>query len=122
MIESFEVWTQFFGAVSWLTRVKRPGLTPTEALEEALRWWIVGVGDPEFTTPPPMPASESDPLQATLLAWLGRRSAMTDPMPAALVLEAALVNWSETMAVEYNDGERWPHPGPARGWPVSAPG
>ena len=117
-VNSYERWLQWLGAVSWLSRVKRPGLTPTEALEEALRYWLAGVSDPEFgATPPPTPASEVDPLGATLGVWLDNRD-QRDSLPAAAVLEEAIGSWCELMADRYNDGELWPHPPPSAGWPT----
>lgn len=124
MMDSYRLWLQFLGAVDWLARVARPGLTPVEAMEEAMRWWLTGAGDPEFgPAPPPVSASERDPLGATLGVWLEGRGTDRDPMPAAAVLEEALRNWCQVMANEHNDGESWPHPTPAGGWPsVSASG
>ena len=128
MREASELWLQFISAVQWLGDTARPGLTPIDALEEALREGTAGavVRDEEgFDDVPPEALSplESDPLGAAFLAAAGIGALPDDGRfrmafrSTSEFVEASIGAWTTKMAAQHNDGMPWPHPSPVQGWP-----
>lgn len=120
-----EVWLDVVAAVDYLSEHHRLGLTIWEAVEEAVRWWTAGyvtpagdVADPTISELPWV--NDPDPMRTTLqrlLEVLPPPTGRGAGPELADVFTSALRSWVDTMADQYNDGHRWMHPAPRRGWP-----
>ncbi len=107
-VTSGEVWRQVVSASSYLADLERPGFTPWDALDEAIRWWIhdrlsvegeVDIGDD-------IPWDDPDPLRTTLqvLFDTAPSSGAVDGHELSTVLDAALRVWLVRTADQVNDG------------------
>jgi hypothetical protein len=121
------VWLDVVAAVDYLSTTHRLGFTVWEAAEEAIRWWTIDYTTPTDDLPDAafaeLPWDDPDPLRSTLERLLGVAAPLgvTDGHDLANVFSSALVVWVDRMAILYNDGHRFSHPGPSDGWPTVAP-
>lgn len=111
-------------ATDYLTSTHRLGLTVWEAVEEALRWWVIDrltlpgdLPDADFSALPW--GDDPDPLRTGLERLLACTSGAGGPdgLEMGVILTAALDTWVRRMADLYNDGHRFAHPAPRHGWP-----
>jgi hypothetical protein len=111
-------------ATDYLSSTRRLGLTVWEAVEEALRWWTAD----RLTLPGELPAGDfadlpwaddPDPLRTAVGRVLAVTSAPDglDGLELGVIFTTALETWVRRMAELYNDGHRFAHPAPRRGWP-----
>lgn len=109
-------------AVDHLRRGLRHQFTVWDALEEALRAWVVEYRAEQTSVNgqasgrDDLPWDARDPLAATLADML-EILAVEPHLDARVVLQQAVRRWVLDLAVVANDGACWPHPRPRRSFP-----
>jgi hypothetical protein len=102
------LWDEVLSATSYLRELERPGFTVWDALDEAVRWWIVDhlAVDGDTEAVPDLPWDDPDPLRTVLGELLNIVPSAGAPGGHALaaVLDAALVAWLTRTANGINDG------------------
>lgn len=102
------VWDEVVSATNYLRELERPGFTVWDAVDEAVRWWIVDHlsidGDNEAV--PDLPWDDPDPLRTVLGELLDIVPSAGAPGGHALakILDAALLAWLGRTADRINDG------------------
>jgi hypothetical protein len=106
--ETSQVWDQVVSATDYLRELERPGFTVWDAVDEAVRWWIVDhlSVDGDTDDVPDLPWDDPDPLRTVLGELLSIVPSAGAPGGSALsaVLDAALVAWLGRTADRINDG------------------
>ena len=106
-----QIWLDVAAAVEYLTHGPRWGLTVWDAVEEAIRWWIIAYIDrtqPPVTTTPSW--DDPDPLRTIIGMTLVElpSAGIEDGWHLADALQLALAQWTHQMADLYNQGRHWP--------------
>lgn len=102
-------WPEFLAAIDYLTDIARPDLTVTDALEEALRWWITEHLDPTDSDTPTaavgLPWDDPDPLRTVLERVTTSVPSVGLPGGSQLanVIESAVRCWVVAMRNGVND-------------------
>jgi hypothetical protein len=102
------VWDEVVSATDYLRELERPGFTVWDALDEAVRRWIVDhlSVDGDTETVPDLPWDDPDPLRTVLGELLNIVPSAGAPggHTLAAVLDAALLAWLVRTAHRINDG------------------
>ena len=96
-------------AVDHLRRGIRPGITVSDAIEEALRWHTPSTDGHDPDEPR---WDDPDPLRGTLTRFLDHTTC-----PTSVDAQIAMRHWILAMAARYNDGHHWSHPASRRSFP-----
>lgn len=108
---SSDVWAEVVGAVAYVADIERPGFTVWDAVDEAVRWWIVDrvsvEGDVDIGAD--LPWDDPDPLRTTLTTLLETvaSSGAVDGHELSAVLDSALRTWLVRTADRVNDSHRF---------------
>ena len=106
-------WLDMIAAVDYLAKGPRWELTIWEAIEEAVRWWILDYVDRDGL-PVTNTASwdDPDPLRTAVGMTLAElpSAGIPDGWLLADALQIALSAWTRQMADLYNNGHHWPAP------------
>ena len=123
--DAHDVWLDVVAAVEYLGRGPRWGLTVWDAVEEAVRWWMLGFIDRSTGPLDPArsraPDDDPDPIRTAIGMTLAElpSAGIRDGWALADALQLALGDWVRAMAELYNDGRHWPAPTSTRTLPAA---